>query len=61
VRCGGDTDTIAAMAGAISGASYGAAAIPAAWIEVLEDGPKGRSHVQRLADRLAEARTSSLR
>lgn len=55
VRCGGDTDTIGAMAGAIAAARAGAGAIPAHWLEALEDGPKGRSHVERLADRLAAA------
>jgi len=56
VRCGGDTDTIAAMTGAIAVASAGASAIPARWLEALEDGPKGRRHVESLADRLVAAR-----
>lgn len=34
---GGDTDTLAAMAGALSGARLGAAAIPKPWLERLED------------------------
>jgi poly(ADP-ribose) glycohydrolase ARH3 len=55
VRCGGDTDTIGAMAGAIAAARAGASAIPSGWVEALEDGPKGRSHVDRLADQLATA------
>lgn len=49
VRCGGDTDTIGAMAGAIAGARDGASAIPGQWLAALEDGPRGRSHVERLA------------
>ena len=53
VRCGGDADTIGAMAGAIAGARTGAAAIPARWLDALEQGPKGRAHVEALADRLA--------
>ncbi len=52
VRVGGDTDTVAAMAGAIVGARDGAQCIPARWLEALEDGERGRSHVQRLAVRL---------
>jgi poly(ADP-ribose) glycohydrolase ARH3 len=54
VRCGGDTDTVAAMAGAVAGARYGVAAIPDRWLEALEDGEKGRSHVEGLAAQLAE-------
>jgi poly(ADP-ribose) glycohydrolase ARH3 len=53
VRCGGDTDTIAAMTGAIAGARHGASGIPDRWLDALEDGEKGRRHVARLADRLA--------
>lgn len=54
VRCGGDTDTIGAMAGAIAAARTGASAIPSRWLSALEEGPKGRSHVESLADRLVE-------
>jgi ADP-ribosylglycohydrolase len=57
VRCGGDADTIGAMAGAIAGARAGASAIPAAWLAVLEEGPKGRTHIIGLADRLAASST----
>jgi len=53
VRCGGDTDTIGAMAGAITGARTGASAIPSRWLDALEDGDKGRSYVERLAEQLA--------
>ncbi len=54
VRCGGDTDTVAAMAGAIAGARLGAGAIPQRWLDALEDGPKGRGHVERLAAQLVQ-------
>lgn len=37
IALGGDTDTIASMAGAVSGALLGAHAIPDAWRERLED------------------------
>lgn len=53
IRAGGDTDTVGAMAGAIAGARFGAAAIPQRWLDVLEDGERGRSHVERLAAQLA--------
>lgn len=52
VSCGGDTDTIAAMAGAVSGAHLGADDIPARWLDALEDGHRGRRHVEELAERL---------
>jgi poly(ADP-ribose) glycohydrolase ARH3 len=48
VRLGGDTDTIAAMTGAISAARSGAAAIPTRWLDALEDGVRGRSYVESL-------------
>jgi poly(ADP-ribose) glycohydrolase ARH3 len=50
---GGDTDTIAAMAGAVVGAAHGDDAIPAAWLARLEDGPRGRRYALDLARRLA--------
>ena len=49
VRLGGDTDTIAAMTGAITGACCGAASIPVRWLDALEDGDRGRSHIESLA------------
>ena len=48
VRLGGDTDTVAAMAGAVAGARDGYRAIPARWVQALEDGARGRSHVEAL-------------
>ncbi len=52
VRLGGDTDTIGAMTGAISGAYYGDGAIPREWMEQLEDGEKGKRYIKMLADEL---------
>jgi poly(ADP-ribose) glycohydrolase ARH3 len=60
VRAGGDTDTVAAMAGAIAGARFGAAAIPARWTLALERGPLGREYVEQLARSLAEASTTAV-
>jgi poly(ADP-ribose) glycohydrolase ARH3 len=53
VSCGGDTDTVAAMAGAIAGARFGAGSIPADLIAGVEDGERGRSHLERLAAEIA--------
>ena len=50
VSLGGDTDTIGAMTGAISGAFYGEGAIPKGWIGKLEEGEKGKSYIQRLGE-----------
>ena len=52
--CGGDTDTVAAMAGAIAGARSGASGIPTRWLVALEDGERGRSHIAQLAAALVE-------
>jgi ADP-ribosylglycohydrolase len=54
VTLGGDTDTIAAMAGAIAGACHGVEAIPQEWVDALENGRKGRDYVVALADRLCD-------
>jgi poly(ADP-ribose) glycohydrolase ARH3 len=51
---GGDTDTIAAMAGAMAGAYHGASALPRRWLDGLENGEKGRDYVISLADELFE-------
>lgn len=59
VRCGGDTDTLGAMAGAVAGAAHGAASIAARWMEALEDGPRGRRYVEGLAGALAAAATAT--
>ena len=52
VRCGGDTDTLGAMTGALSGAACGSMSIPARWLDALEDGPRGRRHVERVVGAL---------
>lgn len=40
VRGGGDTDTVAAIAGALLGARWGASAIPAPWRDVVHGWPR---------------------
>jgi ADP-ribosylglycohydrolase len=55
ISLGGDTDTIAGMAGAIVGAHVGEKGLPVEWVEQLEDGPRGRSFAENLADRLFES------
>lgn len=54
IALGNDTDTLAAMAGAISGAHLGIGAIPANLLEMLEDTNKGRSYIDKLSVQLYE-------
>jgi poly(ADP-ribose) glycohydrolase ARH3 len=55
VSLGGDTDTIAAMAGAISGAYLGIEAIPSEWRAKLEN----RKYIEALAEKLWHITTFS--
>jgi ADP-ribosylglycohydrolase len=48
ISLGGDTDTIASMAGAISSAYLGIDAIPQEWVARLEN----KDYIQSLADKL---------
>lgn len=52
---GGDTDTLAAMAGTLSGAYLGAGRLPGRLIDKLERSPKGQAYIQQLAGRLFAA------
>jgi poly(ADP-ribose) glycohydrolase ARH3 len=52
IGLGNDTDTLAAMAGALSGANVGKSALPAHLLAKLEETPKGRSYIENLAARL---------
>jgi len=54
IGLGDDTDTLAAMSGALVGAHLGVAAIPPRLLDRLEDGAKGRSHIGQLAALLHE-------
>ena len=55
ISLGGDTDTIAAMAGAISGAYLGIEAIPSKWRAKLENG----EYIEALAEKLWQIATCS--
>jgi poly(ADP-ribose) glycohydrolase ARH3 len=57
IGMGNDTDTLAAMTGALSGAHLGIAGIPTAALSRLEDAPRGRSHIDQLAHELFAMRT----
>jgi len=49
VSVGGDTDTNAAVAGALLGAAHGVDAIPAAWLDKLDEAAELRGEAERLA------------
>ncbi|MBC7130235.1 ADP-ribosylglycohydrolase family protein [Candidatus Bathyarchaeota archaeon] len=53
ISLGGDTDTIASMTGAISGAYHGVNAIPKEWLEKLER----KDYIKRLAEELWKLKT----
>jgi ADP-ribosyl-[dinitrogen reductase] hydrolase len=53
IRCGGDTDTTAAMVGGIVGATVGTAGIPSAWLSALRDWPNSLTSMRALAQRFA--------
>lgn len=55
ILLGGDTDTLAAMAGAISGAHLGYRAIPKHLLASLEDRFQGRQYIEQLARKLCAA------
>lgn len=47
-KLGGDTDSICAMVGALSGAYLGKNNIPEQWIKNIESGPKGINYIETL-------------
>ncbi len=61
IRCGGDTDTTAAIAGAIVGAGVGKEGIPARRLEDLWDWPRGVRWIEEAAGRAVSATFSRVR
>jgi ADP-ribosylglycohydrolase len=53
IRCGGDTDTVAAIAGALAGCEAGAEGIPAGWRNRLRDWPRSPGLLEQVAAELA--------
>lgn len=53
VRCGGDTDTTAAIGGALAGAALGAPSIPADLIDGILEWPRSTGWMARLGSALA--------
>lgn len=56
VRCGGDTDSIASIAGSIVGARVGEAGVPREWLGSLFEWPRGVEFIRRTAHALAATR-----
>lgn len=55
IRIGDDTDTVAAIAGALIGAVRGASAVPAPWLDIVHGYPGLRAaELTRLVDRVLE-------
>ncbi len=52
--CGGDTDTVGAILGALSGAVVGKNGIPTEWVDKIWEWPRSVSYMQKIAVRLAE-------
>ncbi len=60
IRCGGDTDTTAAIVGGIIGARVGKDGIPAAWIDGLWEWPRDVAWMEQLGRALAGVSERSL-
>jgi ADP-ribosylglycohydrolase len=58
IRCGGDTDTTAAIMGAISGSGLGRSEIPKEWLDGLWEWPRSVSWMKRLAETADQAARS---
>ena len=58
IRCGGDTDTVAAIVGGIVGAGLGRAGIPGEWIANLCEAPRSVGWMTRLSLALAASANS---
>ncbi len=54
IECGGDTDTVAAITGGISGAEVGKAGIPREWMDRICDWPVSVGHICEVATALAD-------
>jgi len=61
IRLGGDTDTNAAVVGALAGARFGAIDIPERWVRALDANEKGSKVIVGLADELCRIATKRSR
>ena len=56
--CGGDTDTVGAILGALMGARLGRGAIPPEWLDRICDWPRSVGLLAQVAERLDQQRNS---
>jgi ADP-ribosylglycohydrolase len=56
IRCGGDTDTVAAITGALVGTRVGKAGIPPEWLDGWADWPRSARWIETLGRRLADGK-----
>ena len=57
ITCGGDTDTVAAIAGGICGAEVGEDGMPKEWIDGIFDWPRSVGYIRRVASALGNGKT----
>ncbi len=55
--CGGDTDTVGAILGALEGATVGKKGIPVDWVASIWEWPRSVSYIERVAARLGEQKS----
>lgn len=58
--CGGDTDTVGAIVGALAGADVGKTGIPAKWLTRVIEWPRSMQLIEAIADQLAAANATKL-
>lgn len=60
IRCGGDTDTVAAIVGGIIGARVGKEGIPRQWLERIREWPRSTVWIEQVGERLARVCTTGI-
>ena len=58
LECGGDTDTVGAVVGALAGVSVGKQGIPNEWLDTICEWPRSRSIMGQIAAHLATQKTT---
>ncbi|GEP43845.1 dinitrogenase reductase activating glycohydrolase (draG) [Brevifollis gellanilyticus] len=59
IACGGDTDTVAAILGGISGAEVGEAGIPRVWLDGICDWPRSADYIRGMAEALTHEKAKA--